>query len=220
MNIKHIAFIADGNRRWAKRKFLPRTLGHKKGFENMIDVADYCFSAGIPVVSFFAFSTENWNREKEEIEDIFDLIRKNIEKQTKHFIKEKIRVVFWGDLTRFPDDFQKAAIKCSEETKVFQSKTLALCVNYGGKLDIIQAVNNISGEINEESITRCLYSYDVPDPDIVVRTSGEKRISNFLLWQMAYSELFFIDTLWPDVNHKTIDMILHSYNKRNRRNGK
>jgi undecaprenyl diphosphate synthase len=217
MNLQHIAFIADGNRRWAKRHLLPRALGHKRGFDKMISVADHCADLGIPFVSFFAFSTENWNREKEEIDEIFRLIRENLSKQTKHFIKKEIRVLFLGDLTRFDEDFRQAAKECMEKTKDLQRMTLILCVNYGGRADIIQAVQKGGADFEKYIYTN---AHNIPDPDLVVRTSGEQRISNFMLWQMAYSELKFIDTLWPDITDEIIDGIVAEFVKRDRRRGK
>lgn len=218
--MQHIAFIADGNRRWAKARFLPKIVGHRRGFNKMIEIADYCLTLKIPLVSFFAFSTENWQREQAEIDDIFQIIEENISKQTKHFVAQGVRVVFWGDLSRFPESFQKAALDCVAQTKNLTKMTLALCVNYGGKADIVQAVAKIKGQVTAESISRHLYSAAYPDPDIVVRTSGEKRLSNFMLWQMAYSELFFLDKYWPNIGAKDIDKIIREFNKRHRRNGK
>ena len=223
MDIKHISFIADGNRRWAKRNLLPRGIGHKKGFEKMIQVADYCADLKIPLVSFFAFSTENWNRDKDEIDEIFRLIQNNIdEKQIKHFVKRGYKVVFWGDMTKFPAEFQTAAKDCAERTKDLTNMTLALCVNYGGRADIVNAINKMPKDalVTEATFSKHLYGAEYPEPDIVVRTSGEHRISNFMLWQMAYSELFFIDTLWPDMTNEVVDDIIAQFNKRDRRKGK
>ena len=217
MNLQHIAFIADGNRRWAKRRMLPRALGHKRGFDKMISVADHCADLGIPFVSFFAFSTENWNREKEEIDEIFRLVRENLSKQTKHFIEKEIRVLFLGDLTPFDDDFKKSAAECMEKTKNMTRMTLCLCVNYGGRADIIQAVKKGGADFEKHLYTN---AHNIPEPDLVVRTSGELRISNFMLWQMAYSELKFVETLWPDISDKIIDEIITEFDKRDRRKGK
>jgi undecaprenyl diphosphate synthase len=239
--LQHIAFIADGNRRWAKRHLLPRGIGHKRGFDKMIAVADHCADIGIPFVSFFAFSTENWNREKEEIDEIFRLIRENLAKQTKHFVKKGIRVLFLGDLSRFDSDFITSANECMEKTKDLTRMTLCLCVNYGGRADITNAVNKILSAklspdkllpenpqnpqtpqipVTEREISEYLYTAKIPDPDLVVRTSGEYRISNFMLWQMAYSELKFIDIHWPDITDEIIDGIITEFNKRDRRKGK
>jgi undecaprenyl diphosphate synthase len=221
VDIQHIAFIADGNRRFAKRHLLPRYMGHKRGFDKMIKAADWCLDLGIPVCSFFAFSTENWNREKAEIDEIFRLIRENIDKQIAHFVKKGIRVLFLGDLTKFPKDFQESALKVAEETKNLTGMTLALCVNYGGRADIVRAANSIENfPVTEKEFGIHLYGAELPDPDIVVRTGGEYRISNFMLWQMAYSELFFIDTLWPDITKDVLINIIADYNKRDRRKGK
>jgi undecaprenyl diphosphate synthase len=235
--LSHIAFIADGNRRWARKHFLPRGIGHKRGFRKMIAVADHCADIGIPFVSFFAFSTENWGREKDEIDEIFRLIRDNLSKQIKHYVEKEIRVLFFGDLSKFPADFIQAANECMEKTKNLTRMTLCLCVNYGGRADILHAVNKIiSGRLNpaerpshlalsarsltEADISNNLYTADIPEPDLVVRTGGECRISNFMLWQMAYSELKFVDTYWPDITNGMIDGIITEFNKRDRRNGK
>lgn len=230
-NIKHIAFIADGNRRWAKKHLLSRGLGHKRGFDKVVRVADHCCDLGVPYTSFFCFSTENWNRAKDEIDEIFRLIRENISKQVEHFVKKGVRVLFMGDLTKFPQDFQDAAADCIARTKDMKKMTMCIYVNYGGRADIIYAVKKLLAEnkssetLTEAEFSKYLYTtepdlHPIPDPDMVVRTSGEHRLSNFTLWQMAYSELFFINTLWPDMTPKIVDGLIAEFNTRERRKGK
>jgi undecaprenyl diphosphate synthase len=229
--VEHISFIADGSRRWAKRHMLSRGFGHSRGFNKMLSVADHCADLGIPVVSFFAFSTENWGREQPEIDEIFRIIRKNISKQTARFVRRGIRVRFLGDLSRFPDDFRLAAKDCMAKTDAGTRLTMLICANYGGRADIVQAVNNILSSnngsktgggvlIDEETFSRYLYGAEFPEPDIVVRTGGEYRISNFMLWQTAYAELFFTDILWPDITNEAVDALIAEFHKRDRRKGK
>ncbi|MDR0384363.1 MAG: di-trans,poly-cis-decaprenylcistransferase [Christensenellaceae bacterium] len=217
----HISFIADGNRRWAKRRLLPKFIGHKVGFDKMISIADYCCGIGIEFISFFCFSTENWNREQAEIDDIFNIITNNISKQTEHFIANGMKVVFLGDLSKFPVDFQLSANECMKKTENLTKTTVCFFCNYGGRADIANAFR-LASIANDLDFEKYLYtnSHGIPDPDIVIRTSGEYRISNFLLYQMAYAELFFIPTYWPNMHKGIIDEILIEYKNRDRRHGK
>lgn len=218
----HIAFIMDGNRRWAKNKGLTRSVGHSAGYDSMLKAVKRCVELGIKYVSFFAWSSENWGREETEINDVMGLAREKAEKDIKQIVEHGVKVVAMGDVSRFPKDLQEKLAKIAEMSKNGKRCVLNLCINYGGRADIIQAINKIktTGNITEESFERYLYGADLPDIDFVVRTSGEQRISNFMLWKMAYSELYFPKLFWPAVNEKFIDKCIIEYQKRNRRYGK
>jgi len=227
MDLKHIAFIMDGNGRWAKRRGLPRTVGHKFGYAKLKTVVRHCSRLGIPVVSVYAFSTENWNRPKEEIDEIFRLIRENMEADIPLFNEWNVRVSTMGDLTRFPKDLQDALGRVQEQTRKNTGTIFNICANYGGHADITQAVNKIlcsaSGKLHkilESDIEKNLYGAELPAPDLIVRTSGEQRISNFMLWQMAYSEFLFIKPHWPQMSPRLVDKCIKQYKKRDRRYGR
>jgi len=222
---KHIAFIMDGNGRWAKKRGQIRTFGHRFGYKRMMMAIRHCADIGIKVVSIYAFSTENWNRPQEELDVIFSLIRDNMHTDAEEFIKHDIKVVTMGDITRFPQDMQDKLRDVVERTKHNTRCTFNLCANYGGRADIINAVNKIiaknpSEPVTEQTFSGYLYNPDLPPPDLTVRTSGDQRISNFMLWQMAYSEFLFIKTFWPDMNEKLIDKCVIAFQKRKRRFGK
>ena len=219
---RHIAFIMDGNGRWAKSRGLPRNFGHKVGYEKTKMAVEHCAELGIPVVSFYAFSTENWNRPQQEVDEIFRLIRESMDKDADRFMEQNLRVTTMGDLTKFPKDMQEKLLQVQEKTKNNTGTIFNLCVNYGGKADITQAVNKLQGKSNitEQDIEKHLYGNDLPPPDLIVRTSGEQRISNFMLWQMAYSEFYFIKPHWPSMSKKLVNKCILEYQKRNRRYGK
>lgn len=220
---RHIAFIMDGNGRWARARGMPRTYGHHHGYVKMKVALRRCVDLGIGVVSIYAFSTENWNRPKDELDTIFSIVRDNMERDTKLFNDLGVRVVASGDITKFPEDLATELIKVQEATKNNTRCTLNLCINYGGRADIVRAVNTIvkeGKEITEESFSKYLYNPDLPDPDFIVRTSGEHRISNFMLWQMAYSEFWFPKLHWPAINEKFIDDCILEFQRRNRRYGR
>lgn len=219
---RHIAFIMDGNGRWAKRRGLPRKIGHKFGYEKMKVVTKRCVDLGIEVCSFYAFSTENWNRPQDEIDEIFRLIRENMHNDTPLFMEWNVRVATMGDVTRFPRDLQDKLAEIMEQTKNNTGCVMNLCINYGGRADIIHAIKKIkdTSKVTEADFDKLLYGADLPPPDLVVRTSGERRISNFMMWQMAYSELLFIKPHWPDISDKIIDACVIDYQKRDRRFGK
>ena len=220
----HVAFIMDGNGRWAKRRGLPRYFGHSVGYGKLIRVVKHCAQIGIPVVSVYAFSTENWKRPKAEIDEIFRIVRENIERDTPMFHEYGIRVVTMGDITKFPQDLHDKLVEVRESTKSNTRCTLNLCINYGGRADIIRAVNTAleknKRQIDEETFAKYLYNPDLPEPDLIIRTSGEQRISNFMLWQMAYSEFLFIKKHWPSMNERTVNQCIIDYQKRHRRFGK
>ena len=220
----HIAFIMDGNRRWAKKRGLSKTLGHKRGAEVLVStIKSLCEVKEVKYASFFAFSTENWNREKSEVDAIFALVEDIFNKYEEEFKKLNIKFVFVGDISRFPKSMQERLIKVSENSKNNLGLTVQLALNYGGRDDIVQAVNKLieSGACNvtEEDIKRNLLTYPAPDIDFLIRTSGEERISNFMLFQLAYSEFYFPKYFWPSFNRRKLLKALKIYSKRNRRFG-
>ncbi len=221
---KHISFIIDGNGRWAKNRGLPRTYGHKQGFEAVKETVNLVDEFKIPYVSFYCFSTENWKRDQEEIDGIFNIVRDQLVSQvTEDYAKRNFRVVVYGDLSRFPKDLQDALNDSIEKTKNNTGTTVILCLNYGGRDEILRAVNKIikSGkkEATLEDIENNLYSAGIPDPDFIVRSSGENRLSNYMLYQAAYAEFYFPKILWPDFNRKHFIDALWEFSKRNRRFG-
>jgi undecaprenyl diphosphate synthase len=219
---KHVAFIMDGNRRWAEAKGLAKSLGHSAGYNSMLKAVKRCVDIGVGVISFFAWSSENWGREKSEVDDVMGLARQKADEDIKKIMEYGIRITTMGDTSRFPKDLQEKLKKVTEMSKNNTRGTLNLCIGYGGRADIVQAVNQIKdkGNVTEESFEKYLYGADLPDIDFVVRTSGEQRISNFMLWKMAYSELYFPKIFWPTVDEKFIDKCIIEYQKRNRRYGK
>ena len=220
----HVAMIMDGNRRWATRKGLNKLDGHKAGgkaLKNLMSLfGEY---EEIKYVSFFAFSTENWNRSQKEIDSIFDIAYHLIEDNKAFFKKNNIKFVAMGAVSKFPNNLKNALVGTMEETKNTTGLVVKLAMNYGGRDDIVQAVNKLiengNKSVDVESIKQNLYSAGSPDIDLLIRTSGEMRISNFMLFQMAYSELYFTKVCWPDFDKKQLDKALKAYSKRNRRFG-
>jgi undecaprenyl diphosphate synthase len=219
----------DGNGRWAKRRGMPRTFGHKKGTENLKDIAIACQDLGIKALSVYAFSTENWKRPKAEIDYLMDL-PSTFEEQFKGKFEERdIRVIFSGRRDRFPDKVQELIQRVEEKTKDRKAMILNICFDYGSYTEILDAVKEISTEfkngkiklddIDESLMKNHLYTKELPDLDLLIRTSGEERISNFLLWQLAYSELYFPKVHWPAFNRKQLLKALNNFQKRNRRFG-
>lgn len=220
----HIAFIMDGNRRWAKKRRLQKYQGHLKGAEALKDIIfELSKIEKIKYASFFAFSTENWNREKEEIDKIFEVVQDILNKNEEEFCSWNVKFVAIGDISRFPLELQNAIIKIVEKTKNNYGLVVNLALNYGGRDDIVQAVNKLikSGKkkIDTDDISKNLLSYPAPDIDFLIRTSGEERLSNFMLFQLAYSELYFPKVYWPAFNKKQLYKALKIYSKRNRRFG-
>ncbi len=219
----HIAFIMDGNRRWAVAHGLNKMLGHRQGavaLKNLVE--DLCEIPEIKFASFFAFSTENWKRDQSEIDYIFQLVREMIDESEEKYVKKNIKFVPMGDLTRFPQDMQEILVRVREKTKANTGLVVNLALNYGGRADIIQAANKAfeSGQpLTEEDLRKNLYAGDAPDIDLLVRTSGEERISNFMLFHLAYSELYFTKTYWPDFGKKELFKAIESFTKRERRFG-
>lgn len=220
---RHVGFIMDGNGRWAKQRNKPRNFGHQKGAENVEKVVSACFSSGIEFVSLYAFSTENWGRPEKEVSKIMELFYKFLIKYSKTLIKNEIRLIVSGDKTKLSDKLVELIDKTEDITKNYH-KTLNLAINYGGKQEIVNAVNTLikSGkcEVSEEDVQNALYTRELPDIDLVVRTSGEQRLSNFFIWQCAYSEFYFTDVLWPDFDESCLKDAIECYSKRNRRFGK
>ena len=224
----HIGFIMDGNGRWAKNRGLPRKFGHREGAKTFEKIVDYCKEIGIKYISFYAFSTENWKRPKDEIEAIIDLFRKYIDDVREHIDKD-VKVIFLGDKSVFDDVLRKKMLKLEEDSKDFTTMTLLIAVNYGGRDEIIRAVRNVAiqyknnqldiSSINEDFFGKHLDTSGIPDVDLLIRPSGEMRLSNFLIWQSAYAEFYYTNVLWPDFSPKELDKAILDYSKRGRRFG-
>lgn len=220
----HVGFIMDGNGRWAKSRNKPRNYGHKKGADRVEEIVSASFNYGVKCVSLYAFSTENWSRPKEEVDKILSILQKFLDKYSKKLIRNKIKLLVSGDLSKLPSDIQKSIEQRISETACFDDKILNIAVNYGSKQEITHAVNLIlkSGKnvISESDIANNLYTKDLPDIDLVVRTSGEQRLSNFFLWQCAYAEFYFTDVLWPDFDENELLKAFSWFKDRDRRFGK
>lgn len=224
----HVAIIMDGNGRWAQKRNLKRTKGHQKGAEALKKISEYVYDKNIKVLSVFAFSTENWKRDKEEVDYLMDLFLKAFKENFDVVKKKGVKVIFSGVKEKLSDKVIKAMENMTEETKNNKNGIFNICLNYGGQDEIINAAKKISkdvsnGSINTDDINQELFNKylfnDLPPIDLLIRTSGEYRISNFMLWQMAYAELYFTDTLWPDFDEEEMDKAIDSYNKRDRRFG-
>ena len=219
---KHIAFIMDGNGRWAKKQMLPREYGHSVGAKKFKEIVQYCADIGVDYVTVYAFSTENWKRPKHEVEAIMRLFKDYIREAERDFKKSDVRILFIGNRDVFDNKLKEEMIKVEKLTED-RKKTLCIAMNYGGRGEIVDAVNALiaSGKnsVTEDDITNTIYSGIVPPPDMIIRTGGEMRLSNFLLWQSAYSELFFTDTLWPDLTTQEVDQLITKFYQRNRRYG-
>lgn len=224
----HVAIIMDGNGRWAQKRGLKRTKGHQKGAEVLKRISEYVYDKEIKVLSVFAFSTENWKRDKEEVDYLMDLFLKAFKDNFDAVKKKGVRVVFSGLKDKLSDKVVKAMEKMSEETKNNNNGVFNICLNYGGQDEIVNASKKISedvlngnlsiDDINKDSFGKYLFN-DLPPIDLLIRTSGEYRISNFMLWQMAYAELYFTDVLWPDFDEKQMDKAIEVFNNRDRRFG-
>jgi undecaprenyl diphosphate synthase len=218
-----VGIILDGNRRWAKSKGLPKLEGHRKGFERLIDAARWVRDRGVPHLVVFAFSTENWNREAEEVSYLMDLLREMAKKQLRELEKEGVRLRFIGTRERLAPDIRDAIEEAETASANNSRLTLWVCLSYGARAEIVaaaEALRRAGTPITEETLRSHLWSAEMPDPDIIIRTSGEKRLSNFLLWQAAYSELFFVESHWPDFSEEMLDGVLRDYAERERRHGK
>ena len=217
---KHLGFIVDGNRRWARERGLPTLEGHRRGIELVADIAEECHKQGVKIVSFYIFSTENWNRSKEEVDYLMDLVEKCLKKFIKKCLKNDTKIAILGTKERLSDKLKAAVEEAEEKTAHCEENILGLCFNYGGKQEIADAVNKIEGEVTVEKIEENLYHPEVPALDMVIRTSGEQRISGFMLWRMAYSEMLFLDKKWPDMTKEDVPKILEEFAGRQRRFGK
>ena len=218
----HVGIILDGNGRWAKERGLRRTEGHLAGYKNLLKLSKYVLNKGTKYLSVFAFSTENFNRPQDEVDYLMNLFVKGFNKDRSYFVKENIKVVFSGRKERLSNKVIDAMDRMMEETKNNKNGTLNICLNYGGRAEIVDAVNKIIAEgkknIDEETFSKYLYC-DLPDIDFMIRTSGELRISNFMLWQLSYAELYFPKCYFPDFNESEYDKALLEYTKRDRRFG-
>ncbi len=221
--LQHIAFIMDGNGRWAERRGMPRRYGHRYGAEAFKKIVRYCGDIGIKYVTVYAFSTENWSRPEKEVNSIMRLLDKYLDECEKSFKDFDIRMRVIGDVSRLDDSLSQKIRRIEEITKD-NSLTLCIAINYGGKDELVHAVNNLiaigKNEVTADDIASELYTAGIPDPDLIVRTAGEMRLSNFLMWQSAYSEFYFTDTLWPDMTAKDIDLAVEEFYGRQRRYGK
>lgn len=223
---RHIGIIMDGNRRWAEERGLPVKEGHTKGQENLRAISQAAFEAGVRYVSVYAFSTENWRRTEEEVGHLMLLLVRGVDKYMQEFNDAGVRIIFIGQREGLDSKVLKAIKKAEENTKNNKKGTLVICFNYGGQQEIVDATKKIAAsglppeEITDEVITAYLYSPEIPPVDLVIRTSGEQRLSNFMLWRAAYSELYFVDEHWPDFTTSELAAALDSYGKRGRRFGK
>ena len=224
----HIGFIMDGNGRWAKKRGLPRKFGHREGAKTFKKIVRHCKDIGIRYITFYAFSTENWKRPKEEVDTIIDLFNQYIEDVRKH-IDEEVKVIFLGDKSVFNQELQQKMNSLENDSRDFDKMTLLLAINYGGRDDIVHSIKGIAeliksgtivpDQIDESLVSSMLYTQGIPDVDLIIRPSGEQRTSNFLIWQSAYAELYFTDILWPDFSAKELDKALKNYASMGRRFG-
>jgi len=226
---KHIAIIMDGNRRWARAQGKPASFGHKAGAKTLENIVRYANKIGLEHITVYAFSTENWKRAEDEVNALMMLLQNYLDEYSKRADSENIRVKILGDITALSQGMQKSIINCMERTKNNTGVTFNIALNYGGRDEIIKAVRNIAEQvkdgkleaenINEEIISNNLYTKGQPDPDLLIRTSGELRLSNFLPWQLVYSEFLFIDKNWPDFTEEDLDNAIVEYQKRTRKFG-
>jgi len=221
---RHIAIIMDGNGRWAKKRLLPRTAGHKVGLDTFIDTVDSCNDLKVEYLTVYAFSSENWNRDPSEVSALMELMSRGIVKYEPELAKRDIRLKLLGDIDRFEPQYKEALRGVENRSSGNTGMTLCICLSYGGRQELVYAFNRLAEQgktnITAEDIEANLYSSGIPDPDLVIRTSGEYRISNFLLWQSAYSEYYFADVFWPDFDKKELMKAIESFSKRERRFGR
>lgn len=226
---EHIGIIMDGNGRWAKKRGLPRSIGHREGAKTFRKITRYCSDIGIKYLTVYAFSTENWKRPEDEVNSLMKLFKSYLNEALEDFKDDSIVVKFIGDKSHFSDDLQKLMIENEESSKDRDGMVLNIAMNYGSRDEIIRAVKNISNDvkigkfdvesIDEELFSSYLYTAGQPDPDLIIRPSGEYRISNFMLWQAAYTEFVIMNKLWPDFDKSDLDEALNMYSQRNRRFG-
>ena len=226
---RHIAIIMDGNGRWAKKRGLPRTAGHAAGAETFRRIANYCRTIGVEYLTVYAFSTENWKRSEDEVNAIMKLLGKYLTEALRDMQKNHVRFKFFGDLSRLSPELRTLCLDAEEKSAAFAGVQVNFCLNYGGRDELVRAAKNfavdvVAGKYTADDLTEALlssylYSADVPDPELIIRPSGELRTSNFLLWQSAYSEFVFMDVLWPDFGPDDLDAAIAQYSQRNRRFG-
>ena len=226
---RHIAIIMDGNRRWAKTQGKPASFGHKAGAKTLEKIVRYANKIGLEYITVYAFSTENWKRTEEEVKALMTLLQSYLDDYSKRADTENIRVKILGDISALAPGMQKSIYNCMERTKDNTGVTFNIALNYGGRDELLKAVKNIAQEvkegkidiqdISEEMVSNNLYTKDEPDPDLMIRTSGELRLSNFLPWQLVYSEFLFIDKNWPDFTEEDLDNAIIEYQKRTRKFG-
>lgn len=227
---RHVAIVMDGNGRWAKARHLPRTAGHKKGVDAARRAVEYCSRAGVEVLTVFAFSSENWNRPEGEVSTLMELFFSSLRREANKMKEKNIRMRIIGDRSRFPQKLQQEMAKTEAVTEHCDGMLFQIAANYGGRADLVQAMRKIGHQIlrgaldpeqiDESVISNNTWTAGLPDPDLFIRTGGEKRISNFLLWQSAYAELYFSDALWPDFDATCLDEAFNDYARRERRFGK
>ena len=222
-NLKHVAIIMDGNRRWAKEKGYPSAIGHKKGVDALKATMRACDDFGIKYLTVYAFSTENWNRKPEEVNFLMDLLGQTLKNELKEMHENNVVISFIGDLTKLSTNLQKILNNAVETTKNNTGVNLQIAFNYGSRDEIVHAVRDIIEEgikdIDEEIISKHLYTKNIPDPDLLIRTGGEMRVSNYLLWQIAYSEFIVVKDFWPEFNKEKLADCILEYKNRNRRFG-
>ena len=226
---QHIAIIMDGNGRWAKNRHLPRTAGHAAGAETFRKIALYCREVGVKYLTVYAFSTENWKRPQEEVGKIMGLMKSYLLEAIRDMQKNHVRICFFGDLSALSPELQELAAEARRESEVYTDSQVNLCINYGSRDEILRAAKAWAKtcrdtradpeSLTEQDLGNLLYSSGVPDPDLIIRPGGELRISNFLLWQAAYAELYFTDVLWPDFDERELDKAIAAFRARNRRFG-
>ncbi|MBQ3251669.1 MAG: isoprenyl transferase [Oscillospiraceae bacterium] len=226
---RHIAIIMDGNGRWAKQRGLPRTAGHAAGAETFRTIANYCRTLGVEYLTVYAFSTENWKRSQEEVSGIMKLLGNYLTEALRDMEKNHVRFRFFGDLSRLSPQLQKLCAEAQDKSAGFGDVQVNFCLNYGGRDEIVRAARAFAQDVaagkyqpqdlSESLLSGYLYSAGVPDPELIIRPSGELRTSNFLLWQSAYSEYVFMDVLWPDFGPRELDRAIEEYHRRNRRFG-
>ena len=222
---QHLGIIMDGNRRWAKARGLPTLYGHKKGYDKVIKMGDLCLKKGIKILTVYAFSTENWNRSKKEVTYLMRLLKRGLTTDIRDLHKKNIKVQVIGRIKELSKDLQKAIRETMELTKNNTRGILNIAINYGGRPEIVDAVKKIvakkftPAQVTEKLMAENLYTAGLPDPDLIIRTSGEMRFSNFLTWQSAYTEFYFIKKHWPDFTEKDLDEAIEEYSRRTRRFG-
>ncbi len=224
-NLRHLAIIMDGNRRWAKERNLPSIEGHRRGYEIMREMPSWFFEMGVEIISVYAFSTENWSRGRDEVNYLMKLLKNALTRDFEDFNERGIKLLISGRIAELPGDLPEVCLDAIEKTKNNSSGILNICLNYGGRAEITDAIkkmvkNNIEiKQIHEGMIKKYLYQGDLPDPDMIVRTSGEKRLSGFQLWQSSYSELMFIDKYWPDFEKIDVSIVVEEFGRRKIRKG-